>query len=98
LEAEGENKSNNYIIQIAMDNYEINKLIEKHGNYRYLFMNEEQLKTELNKWCRQDLILWLQWNDPNGIYDDESSLTEMGTVMTCDEGVEIMMKQILQKN
>ena len=81
-----------------MDTYEISKLIEKHGNYRYIFMNEEALRTELKGWCRQDLINWLKWNDPKGIYDDTQSLAEIGCLMTYEEGVEIMIEQIIQKN
>lgn len=81
-----------------MDKYFVNKLIEKHGNYRYIFMHEDQLRNELKNWCRQDLINWLEWNDTNGIYDDNQSLAEIGCVMTHEEGVEIMIKQIIQKN
>ncbi len=81
-----------------MDKYEISKLIEKHGNYRYIFMNEEELRTELKKWCRQDLICWLKWNDPNGIYEDNKSIKEIGCIMSYEVGVEIMIEQIIQKN
>ncbi len=81
-----------------MDKYEISKLIEMHGNYRYIFMNEEELRTELKKWCRQDLICWLKWNDPNGIYEDNQSIKEIGCVMSYEVGVEIMIEQIIQKN
>lgn len=79
-----------------MDKYEISKLIEKHGNYRYIFMNEEELRAELKGWCRQDLINWLKWNDPNGIYRDDESMEEVGFIMTYEQGVEIMIKQILK--
>lgn len=72
------------------------ELILKNGNYRYIFMNEEQLRTELKNWCRQDLINWLKWNDSNGIYDDNQSMAEIGCVMSYEEGVEIIIKQIIQ--
>jgi hypothetical protein len=81
-----------------MDKYEIDNLIKKNGNYKYIFMNEGQLRTELEKWNRQDLINWLKWNDPNGIYDDTQSLVEIGCLMTYEEGIEIMIEQIIQKN
>jgi hypothetical protein len=42
---------------------------------------------------RSDIIEWLMWNDPNGIYSDESSLREFGAVMTREEGTEIMLRQ-----
>lgn len=43
---------------------------------------------------RNDIIAWLSWNDPNGIYLDEQSLKELGNFMTRDEGIEIMIRQI----
>lgn len=43
---------------------------------------------------RADLIAWLCWNDPNGIYQDEQSLKELGNIITRDEGAEIMIRQI----
>jgi hypothetical protein len=81
-----------------MNKYEKQELIKKHGNYRYIFMNEIQLRAELKNWCRQDLINWLTWNDPNGIYNDNQSLKEIGNILTYEEGQEIMIKQIIQKN
>jgi hypothetical protein len=73
------------------------ELIQKHGNYKYVFMGESELRDELKSWCKQDLINWLKWNDPNGVYDDKQSIREFGNVMTYDEGVEIMINQIIQK-
>jgi hypothetical protein len=81
-----------------MDNYEIKQYLEKHVNYRYVFMNELELRAELKGWCRQDLINWLKWNDANGIYDDEQSFSEIGCIMSYEEGVEIMINQIIQKH
>jgi len=43
---------------------------------------------------RQDIVCWLAWNDPNGIYQDNQSLKELGNIMTRDEGIEIMLRQI----
>ena len=60
-------------------------------------MNEEQLRNELKNWCRQDLISWLKWNDPNGIYDDSQSIQELGNIMTYQEGIETIVKQVIQK-
>ena len=68
----------------------------QHPNFRYIEMNEVELRSELKKWTRDDLINWLCWNDRNGIYKDEESLNELGNVMTYEEGVEIMVKQIVQ--
>jgi hypothetical protein len=74
------------------------ELIKKNSNYRYFFMSEDELRNELKTWTRQDLINWLQWNDKNGIYDDKQSMKEMGQIMTYDEGVQIMINQIIQNN
>jgi hypothetical protein len=43
---------------------------------------------------REDIIDWLSWNDGNGIYCDEQSLKELGNIMTRDEGIEVMIRQI----
>lgn len=73
-------------------------LIGKHSYYRYIYMTEPELRNELKKWCREDLIYWLKWNDPNGIYDDKQSLQELGNILTYEEGVEIMVRQIIQND
>lgn len=72
------------------------ELINKHPNYRIIFLNEEELREELKSWSRSDLIGWLKWNDPNGVYDDHQSLQEFGNIMTHQEGIEIIIKQVLQ--
>ena len=81
-----------------MGNYQIKTLIEKNLNYRFILMTEVELRTELKNWSRKDLIEWLTWNDPNGIYNDEQSMDELGNIMTYEEGVEIMINQIIQNN
>ena len=72
------------------------ELIAKNPNYRYKFLREEELRNELKNWNREELINWLSWNDPNGIYQDEESLAELGYIMTYEEGVEIMVRQAQQ--
>jgi len=69
-------------------------MIYSHPNYRITFLNEESLRHELKNWCREDLILWLKWNDPNGIYNNQESMEELGNIMTYEEGIEIIVKQI----
>lgn len=69
-------------------------LIRKNTNYYLTFLNEEEIRNELKNWCRQDLINWLKWNDQNGIYTDEESMSELGNIMSFDEGVEIIINQI----
>lgn len=47
----------------------------------------------VNALSRTDIIEWLMWNDPNGIYSDERSLKEFGAIMIREEGLEIMLRQ-----
>ena len=54
----------------------------------------EKLLLIIPAMSREDIIEWLSWNDRNGIYQDEQSLKELGNVMTLDEGIEIMIRQI----
>ncbi|HUH75070.1 MAG TPA: hypothetical protein VLZ75_11785 [Chitinophagales bacterium] len=60
-------------------------------------MNEDQLESELKNWAREDLIAWLSWNDPNGVYNDSQSLLEFDNIMSYEEGVSIIMNQILER-
>lgn len=76
--------------------YTKEELIAKNPNYRYKFMTGEELRNELKNWSREDLIEWLSWNDPNGIYRDEESFAELGSIMTYEEAVEMMVKQAQQ--
>jgi hypothetical protein len=54
----------------------------------------EKVVLFINSLSREDMIEWLSWNDPNGIYADKSSLKELGNVITRDEAIEIMLRQI----
>ena len=57
-------------------------------------LDEDQLILLINAMSRQDIIEWLSWNDPNGIYHDEHSLKELGNKMSRTEGIEILMRQV----
>lgn len=59
-------------------------------------ISEEQLIALVNGMSRNDIIGWLSWNDPNGIYNDEQSLKELGNIMTKEEGIEILLRQVEQ--
>ena len=68
-------------------------------NSGYSFADFAELPLEkivflLPAMSREDIIEWLSWNDRNGIYSDEQSLKELGNVMSRDEGIEIMIRQI----
>ncbi|MBL0050942.1 MAG: hypothetical protein IPP29_05135 [Bacteroidetes bacterium] len=45
---------------------------------------------------REEIIDWLKWNDPNGVYRDEQSIAEFGRPVTKPEAEEIMLRQILE--
>ena len=59
-------------------------------------MDLPQIKLDefLKYTSREEIIDWLQWNDPNGIYTDLESIQEFGNIMNKDEGVEIVKRQI----
>lgn len=63
-------------------------------NYRIMEPKGEELLNELESCTRETIICWLQWNDHNGIYTDELSLQEFGSIMSREEGQEIMVRQI----
>ena len=42
---------------------------------------------------RQQLIAWLRWNDPNGIYADDDSVAEDRPLLTLHQAREILYQQ-----
>ena len=48
----------------------------------------------LKEASREELISWLMWNDPNGIYSDEASMAEYGVPMEKSEAVKLMRNQL----
>lgn len=69
----------------------------KKSGYTYQQLTEisaEALLLLVNAMNRKDIIEWLAWNDPNGIYHDEQSLKEFGNVMSLTEGLEILLRQV----
>lgn len=65
-----------------------------HKNKAILVYNNQELNEILDTWSRDEIIQWLCWNDPNGVYTDADSLNEFGNIMTKEEGIEIMVRQI----
>lgn len=55
-------------------------------------LDKEDLLIELNSWSRIELIDWLCWNDKNGIYRDDESLSEIDNVLGKLESIEIMRR------
>jgi hypothetical protein len=68
----------------------------RHPFYTIMNLKGDDLLNELNSWSRLDLIEWLSWNDSNGIYKDEESLTEIGTILSKEEALEIITRQITE--
>ncbi|MBJ7882251.1 hypothetical protein [Gelidibacter salicanalis] len=66
----------------------------RHPNYKIMDLSPDSLKVELNSWYREDLIEWLVWNDKNGVYRDEESLSEIGNILGKDEAISIIIRQI----
>jgi hypothetical protein len=66
----------------------------RHPFYTIMDLKGDILLNELNSWSRLDLIEWLSWNDRNGVYKDEDSLAEFGNVLSKEEAIEIMTRQI----
>lgn len=64
--------------------------------YKIMELKGEFLTTELITWSRLDLIEWLCWNDRNGVYKDEESLQEFGNIVSKEEAIEIITRQINQ--
>jgi hypothetical protein len=68
----------------------------RHPFYTIMDLKGDVLMNELNSWSRLDLIEWLSWNDRNGIYKDEQSLAEMGNILSKEDALEIMVRQITE--
>lgn|GEM_PF-1514227 len=69
----------------------------KNSGYDYQSLtatSEEKLVLLANAMSREDIIEWLAWNDPNGIYHDEQSVKELGNTMSRSEGLEILLRQV----
>ena len=68
----------------------------KHPFYKLMELRGEALETELNSWSRLDLIEWLSLNDRNGVYKDDDSMREFDNILSKEEAIEIITRQITQ--
>jgi hypothetical protein len=66
----------------------------KHPYYKLMELSGDTIQSELNFWSREDLIEWLSWNDRNGVYKDEDSLREFDSILSKEEAIEIIIRQI----
>jgi len=48
----------------------------------------------LKNGTREQVIEWLEWNDPNGVYSDSDSIAEGFDPLTLETAREIMADQI----
>lgn len=62
--------------------------------YEVMDLAEENLDMFLKHTPREEIIDWLQWNDPNGVFSDNASMAEFGNVLSKEDGAEIMKQQI----
>lgn len=67
----------------------------RHPYYTIMDLRGDELSNELSRWSRYDLIEWLSWNDQNGVYRDEDSLREFDQIISREEALEIMIRQII---
>lgn len=67
---------------------------QRHPYYTIMDLRDDALLNELCRWSRYDLIEWLSWNDRNGIYRDEESLQEFEQIISREEALKIMIRQI----
>lgn len=68
----------------------------RHPYYTIMDLRDDELSNELSRWSRYDLIEWLSWNDRNGVYRDEDSLREFDQIISREEALEIMIRQITE--
>ncbi|HMF73719.1 MAG TPA: hypothetical protein VK616_19695 [Flavitalea sp.] len=61
---------------------------------RLVEISDTELADVIGSLSRNDIIEWLMWNDRNGVYSDVDSLREFGAVMTKEEGLEILLRQL----
>jgi hypothetical protein len=65
--------------------------------YEIIDLQEIQLDAFLKHTSREEIIDWLQWNDPDGTYNDQDSMREFDNILAKEEGIEIIKRQILQQ-
>jgi hypothetical protein len=76
-------------------------ILNSNTNSNNIYHNIIDLKSDelfptLQTWSRLDLIEFLVWNDKNGVYKDEDSMLEFGNIVSKEEAIEIIIRQITQ--
>ncbi len=70
---------------------------KRKSDWRYQIMelSETKLKSELLNWSREKMIIWLNWNDPNGIWTDEDSIAENMKPLTKEKAYNYICKFLI---
>lgn len=68
--------------------------VNEYPYIRLIEISDTELADVIGHLNRHDIIEWLMWNDRNGVYSDVDSLREFGVVMTKEEGLEILSRQV----
>jgi hypothetical protein len=70
--------------------------VNEYPYIRLIEISNTELAGVIGKLSRYDIIEWLMWNDRNGVYSDPDSLREFGAVMTKEESVQILLRQVAE--
>lgn len=68
--------------------------VNLHPNYRICTMSPVEIIEELTTWSRDEMIAWLCWNDPLGIYTDKEMVLEYGDILWRNQAVELILYKI----
>lgn len=60
-------------------------------------LNAKELASVLKSWKRNQIIDWLCWNDPSGIYTDQNSKQEGFSKLTKQAGIEIIARHVTDR-
>lgn len=52
------------------------KISQEDWCFSLMDLSKEELIKEISSWGREQLLDWLEWSDPGGIYSDEDSRAE----------------------
>lgn len=58
-------------------------------------LSPEDLDRFLALTPREEIIDWLEWNDAGGVYNDRDSMNEFGNILSSEEAMEIVKRQII---
>jgi hypothetical protein len=66
----------------------------RRRSMKHVFANPETQQAILAAGSREEIIRWLEWNDPNGVWTDEDSAAEGWKRMTFDDARAAMSRAI----